>query len=112
MTPKYKRMIDRMKKQEENRGQRPSLVLKNWSVYIVRCSDGSLYTGTTNDLDRRLKMHNAGRGAKYTKTRRPVTVVYQRKRMTRSVALIKECAIKSLSKKDKEALVTSTISKK
>ena len=96
MTPKYKRMIAGMKKNGK----------ADWAVYILRCSDGSLYTGTTNDIDRRVKMHNAGQGAKYTKTRRPVTIVFQKKRMTRSQALIRECAIKSLPKKEKEALVS------
>ena len=51
-------------------------------TYIVKCSDGSLYTGWTNDLDKRLKAHNSGRGAKYTKTRRPVELVYYEKFLT------------------------------
>ena len=48
-----------------------------WWVYILRCADGTLYTGATNDLDRRLAAHNAGRGAKYTRARRPVALVYR-----------------------------------
>ena len=56
-------------------------------TYIVKCSDGSLYTGWTNDLDKRLKAHNSGRGAKYTKTRRPVELVYYEKFLTKQEAM-------------------------
>lgn len=96
MTPKYKRMLAGMNKR---RGKR------NWCVYVLRCSDGSLYTGVTNDMDRRLKMHNAGRGARYTRTRGPVVLVYQENSMTRPRALTRECAIKVLPKRKKEDLV-------
>ena len=59
-------------------------------TYIVKCSDGSLYTGWTNDLDKRLKAHNSGRGAKYTKTRRPVELVYYEKFLTKQEAMSRE----------------------
>ena len=78
---------------------------KNWSVYIARCSDGTLYTGATNDIARRLNMHNDGKGAHYTRTRRPVALVYQENGMTRSQVLARECAIKALPKKAKENIV-------
>lgn len=50
-----------------------------WFVYIVRCRDGSLYTGATNDLDKRVRAHNAGKGARYTRSRRPVELVFSRR---------------------------------
>ena len=59
-------------------------------TYIVKCSDGSLYTGWTNNLDKRLKAHNSGRGAKYTKTRRPVELVYYEKFLTKQEAMSRE----------------------
>ena len=78
---------------------------RNWSVYILRCSDGTLYTGITNDLPARLQAHNGGQGARYTRTRRPVELLYKENGMNRSKALSRECAVKALSKKKKEDLV-------
>ena len=76
----------------------------NWYVYMVRCRDNSLYTGYTNDPERRLAVHNAGKGAKYTKSRLPVTLVYQETCEDKSAALKREAAIKRLTKAEKEAL--------
>lgn len=76
----------------------------NWSVYMVRCRDNSLYTGCTNDLPRRIQAHNSGKGAKYTKSRLPVTLVYQEACADKSAALKREIALKRLSKEKKEAL--------
>lgn len=73
----------------------------NWFVYILECSDGSLYTGITTNIDRRVKQHNQGKGAKYTKTRTPVTLVYIADSFNRSTASKEECRIKSLSRKEK-----------
>lgn len=73
-------------------------------VYIVKCSDGTLYTGYTNNLNRRIKEHNEGEGAKYTKGRRPVDLVYSEKFKTKSKALKREYRIKQLSRKKKFAL--------
>jgi len=78
----------------------------SWNVYMVRCCDNSLYTGCTNDLPRRIQAHNAGKGAKYTKSRLPVTLVYQELCADKSTALKREIAIKQLSKAKKEALCT------
>lgn len=75
-----------------------------WSVYLVRCRDGSLYAGCTTDLDRRIAAHNAGTGAKYTRARRPVTLAYARPCEGRSDALRQEAALKKLPKVRKEAL--------
>lgn len=75
-------------------------------TYMVRCSDGSLYTGWTNDLEKRVKCHNAGKGAKYTKPRLPVRLVYCESFDTKEAAMRREAAIKKLSKAKKEELVT------
>ena len=74
-------------------------------TYIVICSDGSFYTGWTNDLTRRMEAHNQGRGAKYTKARRPVTLIYYETFETKEEAMKREYAIKQLSRKEKEELI-------
>ncbi len=78
-----------------------------WSVYILRCRDGSLYTGVTNDLTRRLRRHNAGTASAYTRSRRPVRLVYQERQPDRSAALRREAALRRLSRAAKLALVKS-----
>ncbi len=81
--------------------------MKNWYVYMVRCSDGSLYTGIARDIEKRIAEHNSEKtGAKYTKSRRPVQLVYSEAVATRSAASQREFVIKRLSKKQKEALVS------
>ena len=74
-------------------------------VYIVRCADGSLYTGWTTDLDRRIAQHNAGRGATYTRLHRPVTLVYREDVPDRGTAMRRELAIKKLDRPRKERLI-------
>lgn len=74
-------------------------------TYILKCKDDSLYTGWTNDLKKRITNHNAGKGAKYTKARRPVELVYYEEFQTREEAMKREYAIKQLSRKEKEALI-------
>ena len=76
-------------------------------VYILRCGDGTLYTGCTNDLDRRLRAHQAGRGAKYTRSRLPVELVYQEPAADRSAALRREASIKALTRGEKLVLIAS-----
>ena len=73
-------------------------------VYLLRCGDGSLYTGCTNDLARRLRAHQSGRGAKYTRSRLPVELVYREEAEDRSAALRREAAIKRLTRAEKLAL--------
>ena len=73
-------------------------------VYIVQCKDHSLYTGYARDVEARIKQHNLGKGAKYTKARRPVVLVYQEMYDTKSEALKREFEIKQLSRKQKLAL--------
>jgi uncharacterized protein (TIGR02453 family) len=77
----------------------------DWTVYILRCADGSLYTGIARDAARRVTVHNAGRGAAYTRARRPVTLLYHEAAPTHSAALRREWAIKSLSRLEKERLL-------
>lgn len=74
-------------------------------VYILRCGDDSLYTGYTNDVKKRLEVHNSGKGAKYTRSRLPVNLVYYKRVDSKSIGLKLEARIKKLSKKKKEALV-------
>lgn len=74
-------------------------------VYMLRCKDGSLYTGWTNDLEHRLAMHNSGRGAKYTSGRGPLELVYSEELPDKEAALRRECAIKKLRREQKLALL-------
>ena len=76
-------------------------------TYIVQCSDGTYYTGWTNDLEKRIKSHNAGTGAKYTRPRLPVTLVYYETFSTKQEAMRREYAIKQLSRQQKESLIRS-----
>lgn len=74
-------------------------------TYILRCADGTLYTGWTTCLDKRLAAHNSGAGAKYTRARRPVTLVYHEAFPTKEAAMAREWAIKQLSRAQKLALI-------
>lgn len=74
-------------------------------TYIVKCADGSLYTGWTNDIEKRMKAHNEGKGAKYTKSRRPVELIYYEEFQTKEEAMSQEYAIKHMTRKQKELLV-------
>jgi len=74
-------------------------------VYILECADGTLYTGWTTDLDRRVQAHNAGRGARYTRGRRPVRLVYWEHAADRGSAMRREAAIRRLRRRDKLALI-------
>lgn len=80
-------------------------------MYIVRCKDNSLYCGQTKDVEKRVKEHNSStvKGAKYTKARRPVFLVYVEQHPSLSLALKREYMIKKLTKKEKEALVLSSV---
>jgi len=80
-----------------------------WCVYILRCADESLYTGITTDLARRLAEHNQDNrlGARYTRARRPVALVYQQACLDRATALREECRIKRLSRTQKQRLIAT-----
>lgn len=73
-------------------------------AYLVRCSDNSLYAGWTNNIERRIKSHNDGTGAKYTKSRRPVTLAYLEEFETKSEAMKREAALKKMTHAQKEEL--------
>lgn len=83
----------------------------NWVCYLLRCADGTLYCGITNDMGKRLAAHNAGTAAKYTRTRTPVTLVYSEDCTNRSTASKRELAIKELSRKEKLILIMTRMSK-
>ena len=78
---------------------------QNWYVYILRCADGTLYTGITNHLERRLKAHNAGTASKYTRVRRPVSMEYIEMAESKGDALRRELRIKAMPRQQKEFLI-------
>lgn len=78
-----------------------------WYLYILRCSDGTLYTGITTDVEKRLEQHRTGKGAKYTRGRGPLELVYQETCLDHSQALKREAAIKRMSRQKKEILIKS-----
>lgn len=80
---------------------------KTWTLYILECGDGSLYTGITDDLERRLKAHRSGKGAKYTRGRGPLTLRYREDCPDHSSALKREIAVKRLSRTEKLELIGS-----
>lgn len=84
-----------------------SVMEETWYLYILRCKDGSLYTGITTDVQRRLEAHRSGKGAKYTRGRAPLELVYQQTCGTHSQALKRELEIKALKREEKEQLIRS-----
>jgi predicted GIY-YIG superfamily endonuclease len=78
-----------------------------WLVYILHCSDGSLYTGVTNDLPKRLKAHAAGRASKYTRSRLPIRLAYSEPQKSKSEAMKREAAIKRLTRPAKLRLIAT-----
>ena len=81
---------------------------KKWYVYLLSCGDGSLYCGITDDVERRLEMHRSGKGAKYTRGRGPLELIYTEELSSRSDALKREAFIKQLSRKEKLTLIEAT----
>ena len=81
-------------------------------TYVLKCADGSLYTGYTTDLEARVATHNAGKGAKYTKTRRPVEVVYYEVFASKNEAMKREAAIKKLSRTKKLEMIQNGLKEK
>ncbi len=118
MGKQYKKMLTVMVQKEEKilrrrkKKGRSKAVLKEepWFLYILQCKDGTLYTGITKDIDRRCKMHNDGKGASYTRTRRPVVLLYQEPCSSRTQALVRECQIKSFPREKKLALTACSSS--
>ena len=80
----------------------------SWYVYMLLCGDGTLYTGITDDVDRRLAAHRSGKGAKYTRGRGPLELVYTEEQPDKSAALRREIEIKRLRREQKEALIGKT----
>ena len=78
---------------------------EKWFVYMVRCADGSIYTGITKDVARRCQQHNAGTASKYTRSRRPVNLAYQEARHSQSSALKREVAIKAMNRRGKLTMI-------
>jgi len=76
-----------------------------WFVYVLRCADGTFYTGITKDLSRRCRQHNDGKAARYTRSRRPTRLVYQEPQPDQAAALRREAAIKALSRREKATLI-------
>lgn len=83
--------------------------MKKWFVYILRCSDATLYTGATDNLQKRLLAHNQGKGAKYTRGRRPVEMAYYEECESYSAALKREYAIKQLTRQQKIELIEKNV---
>ena len=83
--------------------------MKTYYTYILRCADGSLYTGYAADPEQRLSTHNKGEGARYTRSRLPVTLVYQETHQSRSQAMVREAEIKKWSRNKKQELISSFI---
>lgn len=84
--------------------------MKQWCVYILRCGDGTLYTGSTDDFARRFAAHSSGRGAKYTRGRGPLVPVYREDCADRSAALRREAAVKRLTRAQKLRLIRGAAS--
>ena len=82
-----------------------------WHLYILRCKDGSLYTGITTDVEKRLEAHRAGRGAKYTRGRSPLELVYREECGTHSHALKRELELKALAREQKLLLIQNYLDK-
>ena len=78
---------------------------RKWYLYILRCGDGSLYTGITTDVPARLEVHRCGKGAKYTRGRGPLEVVYTEECENHSTALKRELAVKALPREEKEKMI-------
>jgi predicted GIY-YIG superfamily endonuclease len=101
MKPIYRRMLRGMQAKAVAEGGGAA----DWHLYVLRCGDGSLYTGITTDIERRFRAHQEGKAARYTKTHGPVGLVYREACGTRSQALSRECAVKSLKRHEKEDLI-------
>jgi len=106
MNSKYKRMLDGMQAKDKVARRKKR---EPWFLYILECSDGSLYTGITKDMEHRLKTHNAGRASHFTRARLPVKLLYQEPCTGRTQALVREYAVKQLPRKKKEALIQSQV---
>ena len=108
MNAKYRKMIEGLVAKNFRRRKKDSS--KPWYLYMLRCTDGNLYTGITNDVAKRLQKHQSGRAAHFTKTRLPVELIYQEPCVSRSAALQRELQIKGWPRTRKLALATGALS--
>lgn len=83
--------------------------MADWFVYVVRCRDGTLYTGISRDVEARVAKHNQGKGARYTRGRGPVALIHRERKSSQAAALRREAAIKALSRPEKLALVKAAV---
>jgi len=90
---------------KKDRKPKPRSSGDKWFVYMVRCVDGSLYTGITKDVKRRCQQHHAGTASRYTRSRRPIKLVWQETQPSQSAALKREAAIKAMTRKEKLATI-------
>ncbi len=90
---------------KKGRKPKPKPPGDSWFVYILRCADGSLYTGITKDMKRRCQQHNAGTASRYTRSRRPTKLLWQEAQPSQSTALKREAAIKAMTRKGKLAMI-------
>lgn len=104
MTPKYKKMLAGMLANEK-KSRRSRRKTDPWFLYILKCADGTLYTGITNNLERRMKAHSAGRASRFTRVRLPIELLYQEPCAGRTQALVRECAVKAFPRGRKLELV-------
>jgi putative endonuclease len=95
-------MLKGMQRKKESRVEASR---EEWALYILECGDGTLYTGITKDLERRIAQHNAGRASRYTRVRRPVRLMYHERCGTRTAALVRECEVKEMTRKAKFSLI-------
>jgi len=92
-----------MKRKDRRTGKKP--LAKAWFVYLLRCADGTLYTGIAKDVSRRCQQHNAGTASRYTRCRLPVELVYEEAHASQGSALRREAAIKALPRRQKLSLI-------
>jgi putative endonuclease len=110
LKPRYRQMLRKMEVREREAAPAAPAGAAVWSLYILKCCDRTFYTGVTNDLDRRFRAHQEGKASRFTRTRRPVEMVYTEECGSRSQALSRECAVKTLSRRAKEDLVAGASS--
>lgn len=99
---KYERMLAGMQKKQKKSGKKSA---EKWFLYMLRCADQSLYTGVAKDIEKRFKAHISGKGARYTRTRLPLEIVYREVCRSRTDALVREFNVKKLTPKRKKVLV-------
>lgn len=102
MHRRYKKMLAGMRAKDKKSRRKKR---EKWFLYVLRCRDSTLYTGIAKDVEKRFKMHSDGKGARYTRTRRPLEIVYQEICKSRTQALTRECAVKALPKSKKLTLI-------